>query len=236
MEQPEKKRSVWVYIGCGCGSLVLLGVLAAVVIGWVAANKMKEFAADMKDPSARDARAKKVLNVATLPSGYYASVSLSVPLVMDMTMLTDRAPGDGGEAEGVDKRGFLYFKIMAQDKDRQKARDFFAGKSDDPGQLGSATSKVKAKDVIRRGAIDEGGRKLLYVTQRGETEFGQGKAEGLQTMMLFDCTRDSKARMGIWFGEDPNPASPAADLDVKGTVADEAEVKAFVAQIDPCGG
>jgi hypothetical protein len=236
MEQPEKKRSVWVYIGCGCGSLVLLSVLAMVVIGWVAANKMKEFSADMKDPAARATRAKKVLNVQTLPAGYYASVSLSVPLVMDMTMLTDRAPDASGEAKGVDKRGFLYFKIMAQDKDRQKARDYFAGKSDDAGQLGNATSKIKAKEVIRRGAIDEGGRKLLFVTQRGDTEFGDGKAEGLQTMMLFECSTDSKARMGIWFGEDPNPKAPAADLDVKGTVADEAEVKAFVAQIDPCGG
>ncbi|MHB8874326.1 MAG: hypothetical protein ACYC8T_11620 [Myxococcaceae bacterium] len=235
MDQPQKKTSVWVYLGCGCGTLVLLTVLAVVGGGWYVGSKVKDLAADMKDPVARTARAKAILNAKELPGGYFAAVSLSVPLVMDMTMLSDRAPDAAGEVKGFDQRGFIYFKLISGGEDRQKMRDYFEGKSDDAGAFKNTTVKMKVKEVVHRGSVDLSGRKLLYVSQRGDTDTGQGRAKGLQTMVLFDCAGDQKMRMGIWFGEDPSPETPAAEADFTGTVADEGELRSFAGNFDPCG-
>ncbi len=235
MDQPAQKRSPWVYVGCGCGALVLLSILGVVLVGYVIKDKVEGFTADMKDPAARTARAKQILNAQALPPGYFASISVSVPMVMDMALLSDKAPDASGEIKGFDKRGFLYFKVISPDKDRDKLRDYFEGKSDDAGSLKKATVNMDVRETLKRGALDLAGKKLLYVANRGDTDTGQGKAKGLQTMMLFDCSTDQKMRVGIWFGEDPSPTAPAKDLDLKGTVADEASMRAFVSNFDPCG-
>jgi len=46
------------------------------------------------------------------------------------------------------------------------------------------------------------------------------RQQGLQTVILTGCP-DRNMRLGIWFGPDPDPSGPPAELNLTGTVADE---------------
>ena len=55
-------------------------------------------------------------------------------------------------------------------------------------------------------------------------------------MMLFGCPRrDSRLRVGIWFGPDPDPAKPASETDFTGTNADPEEIRKFAEHFRFCG-
>jgi hypothetical protein len=40
--------------------------------------------------------------------------------------------------------------------------------------------------------------------------------------------------MGIWFGPDPSPDTPASDTDFSGTPADESAVREFMSHFHIC--
>src|SRR2546423_10429245 len=131
--QPVKRRSPWLYVGLGCLALVVLVVGGLVISGLYVGSKMKDFAAEMKDPVARDNAAKAKLGAKQLPAGYYTQMSISVPMLMDMVILTDRPPKASGEpSEGMDKRQFMYMNVISKGQDQKDLDDYFSGKTNDP--------------------------------------------------------------------------------------------------------
>ncbi len=60
-----------------------------------------------------------------------------------------------------------------------------------------------------------------------------GRQQGLQTVTLIDCP-DQNMRLGIWFGPDPDPARPPAELNLTGAVADENELRSFLSHFKVC--
>jgi hypothetical protein len=240
MEQPEKRRSPWLYVGLGCGALVLLVVVGVVVSGLWLATKVKDVAAEMNDPVVREAKVKSALGAKDLPAGYYPQMSFSLPMLMDMAILSDRPPdpAKAGPGDGIDKRGFLYFKFPSKGQDQQQLRDYFSGTTDDATVLKRNNINVDAKEIIRRGTFDSNGHPVLYLSQRGaaRNQMGGGQLshDGLNTMVLFQCSGNDKLRMGIWIGEDPQPDKPVKEADFAGTVADEAELRPFIAHFHPC--
>jgi hypothetical protein len=226
----KKKTSPWVYVGVGCLVVVVIGVAAVGTGVFYFARKAKQLGEEMKDPKAREAKVKATLHADTLPPGYHAVFAMSVPFVMDMAMLSDRPPAADGQIKGMGERGFIYLNVMSQGKDQKELRDFFEGKTDDASVLRRNNINVHTKEILKRGVIEQKGRKLLYLAHRGDVSFsGNHQSDGLASQILVECGTDSRMRLGIWFGPDPG------GTDLTGTPADEAAIGQFMSHFNPCG-
>lgn len=227
-ETPKKQRSPWLYVLLGCGGLALLlclGFGGAVLFG---VTKVKGMAEGITDPEVKQENAKKQLG--GLPEGYSVVASLSIFGLMDTTMLTDKPTEDGGVADGA--RLFQYFHLIANENNK-KTKAFFTGEGD-ASSLRRSNINLKAEDILKRGQVTVDGRKLFYVATRGTMDTGGTRSEGINNAVLFDCPGDALS-MGVWSQPDPNPAAKPEELDLAGTVADEAELARFLKPVDPCG-
>jgi hypothetical protein len=167
---------------------------------------------------------------------------------MDMAILSDKEPdfGDGQRVpDGLGQRGFIYFRTLADSGDEQELRDYFEGRSDDAEVLRRNNIHLDRRgEVLRRGVMEMPEElKLMYVAQRGELEMAAARTQGITTMMLLDCPRDDKQRLGIWFGPEPAAAARGAVTaggparpDLAGTPADEAAIRGFMGHFRVCGG
>lgn len=234
METPSpapKQRSPWFYVLLGCGGLAALMCLGGMVALLGVGKFFKDVGEGVSDPEERRKNALKQLG--GLPEGYAVMASFNV-LVMQTTILTD-APmlPDGGFEVGERGHLFAYIRVMANDNNK-KARDFLAGKDPDPSALGQSGIKLDASDVVKRGALTLDGRKLSYVTARGVMGVGGDGRPGLNTHVLFECPGEA-LHLGIWSQGDPAPDKKNEELELAGTVADEAELARFLAPMNPCG-
>lgn len=237
---PKKQTSPWVYIGCGCAGLVVLAMIGMAVITYITYRQGKELAEGWTDPVKREARAKEVLPYDELPEGYYPMGTFSVPFLMDMAMFTDdpppagSAPKKGEEAGGFKERGFIYVKARKMGDKSKQLEDYVAGRGPAPDWL-----DVKTKDkveIINRGEVEANGYKIVYTASRGEVTHDNRTSDSITTMLLFGCpNRDSRTRVGIWFGPDPDPSKPAKELDLTGTNADPEEIRKFAEHFRFCG-
>jgi hypothetical protein len=233
----EKKTSPWVYVGIGCAVIVVLGIAAVGTLGFFGYRWAKRVESEMKDPATREAKAKAVLGTERLPEGYHAMVSLSIPFVMDMAMLSDQAPREGGEIRGFGERGFMYFQMINPRYDEREMRDYFEGRTDDPSVLrrSGINVDVHAKEVLRRGVLEMDGYAVMYMAQRGGLHLDHGRTEGINAMMLVDCPEDGRLRMAIWFGPDPDKGAPPGSANLQGSPADEDALRAFMGHFRLCG-
>jgi hypothetical protein len=226
----QKRTSPWVYVGVGCGLMVVLGLAGAAILGYLAVRRVKQFGEEMKNPQAREAKAKSVLGAESLPQGYYAVVGMSIPFVMEMAILSDQEPGPDGQPREMGERSFIYFSMIGQGKDQQELREYFEGKREDAEVLRRANINVRSREILKRGVVDQPGYKILYLSQRGDVSVHGRRREGLTTTMMVQCPRDSRMRMGIWLGPDPGGE------DLAGTPADEAAIGTFMGHFKPCRG
>ncbi|MFL6193294.1 MAG: hypothetical protein ACJ75H_03930 [Thermoanaerobaculia bacterium] len=238
---PKKPTSVWVYIGCGCAALVVLAMASMAVMTYIAYRQGKELAEGWSDPVKRESRAKEVLPYDKLPEGYYPMGTFSIPFVLDMAMFTDDPPPAGSrpekgkEAGGFKDRGFIYVKARKIGNKAQELEDYVAGKGKSPDWL-DVKAKINEVDIIRRGEVAVNGNKVVYTASRGEVTHDNRTSNGITTMMLFGCPhRDSRIRVGIWFGPDPDPAKPPSETDFTGTNADPEEIRKFAEHFRVCG-
>ncbi len=236
METPPgapKQRSPWVYVLIGCGGLAGLICLGTAIALFGLGKAVKDIGDGVNDPKERQANALKQLG--GIPEGYSVVASLSIFGLMQTTVLTDReALADGGFAMTADGHTFTYFRIVANDNNK-KARDFFSGKDTDPNTLSQSGINIDAKDIVKRGQLTIDGRKLSWVASRGKLDTGgNGSAEGLNNAILFECPGDA-LQVGIWSQSDPAPEKTAEQLELAGTVADEAEMARFLKPMNPCG-
>lgn len=234
----KKKTSPWLYVGIGCGGLVLLAIIGTVAAVMFGVSKIKEIKEDMANPVTRTEKVKKMLGAQTLPDGYNAFMSLSVPLVMDTAILSTRPPEDAGKhskAKG-DVRTFMYFHFMSSSmNDREQLMAFMEGRSDDSSVLTRNNIHVNTRELIGRGVMEIDGRRLFYLAQRGEVQSQESKpGAGLTAMVLFECPGQTTLRMGMWMAPDPSPQAPIDQIDLKGTPGDPDAVKAFMSHFNPC--
>ena len=231
-EQNKTTQKTCLYIGLGCGVLVLLAVLALGGIGYWGYKKAEE----LKDPEKRQEKVVAILGTNTLPAGYFPVIGMSIPWVMDFAMITDKAPDAEGEIEDMGEHLFIYIKFLLKPGDEeQELRDFFEGRSDDPQVLEEANINIDVEEIVGRGTIPMENMDLLYVSTRGEVQADHGRSEGLSTIMLLECTDDNKMRFAIWIGPDVPDPEDGVEADLTGTPADEAEISRFMAQFSVCG-
>jgi len=228
-----KKTSPWMYVGIGCGLALLILVVAVVGVGFVGYRYARQVGEELKDPVAREAKVKTVLGADTIPSGYHPLLGLSIPFVMEMAILSDR---EGLESGGrpFDHRGFIYMNMRGATKQQNELRDFFEGRTTESSMLKQQSIRVRAGDIIGRGEISDKGRRILYVAERGGVEMRNVETEGVTTLLLIECPGDTRARLGIWFGPDPDPTTPVKTANFKGSPADLSEIRSFVSNFDFC--
>jgi hypothetical protein len=229
-----KKTSPWVYVGIGCGVALLLAILGAVGVGFLAYRKGKQIEAEMKDPAARAAKVREVLG-GDVPEGYYPVFSMSVPFLMDMAMLGDHPPDEKGAPNRRMDRGFIYVQSLSTGQQQNELKRYFEGKADDAEALRRTNIHIDAKETIRRGRLDIPGQETLYLAQRGSLAMNESRSHGLTTLLLIDCPQDARQRLGIWFGPDPAPDEPVEKVDWSGSVADEAAARDFLGHFRLCG-
>lgn len=227
-ETPKKQRSPWLYVLLGCGGLAALMCLGFTVFFLFIAKKGSDMVAGVTDPTVKEENAKKQLG--GIPEGYSVVASLSMFGLMDTTVLTNKATSDGGIAEGA--RLFQFTHLIANENNK-KTKAFFTGEGD-ASALRQSNVNLKAEDILKRGQVTVDGRKLYYVATRGVMDTGTARNEGLNNAVLFDCPGDELS-VGIWSQPDPNPEAKPDELDLAGTVADEAELAKFLKPVDPCG-
>jgi hypothetical protein len=233
MEQAPvaKQRSPWVYVLLGCGGLAALICLGGMLVLGGIVKAGKDIADGVNDPAERKANAIKQLG--GLPEGYSVVASFNM-FVMQLTMLTDaEALADGGFEVDSKAHTFAFFDVMANDNSKA-ARDYLTGKETDPQALSKSGINIDTKNVVKRGQLTVDGRKFFWVASRGKVQHGTNEAsEGLNTAVLFDCPGDA-LRVGVWSQSDPAPDKNNDELDLAGTVADEAELVRFLKPMNPC--
>jgi hypothetical protein len=236
MEPEERKTSPWVFVGVGCVLAVFLLIFAIGGLAFWGFRQVRQFQETMENPVARTERAQELLAAEQIPAGYHAVVALSIPFLMETVVLSDRAPDESGQIEGFEERGFIYFKTLAMGEQEQELRDFFAGRTEDSQILDQSSVRVNAEEVVGRGLLEETGRTLHWVSYRGEINArgSRESAEGLSTMVMFECPGAERVRMGIWFGPDPDPEAAPGDADFTGSVADDVEIQRFMRNFDVC--
>lgn len=235
---PQKPaRSPWLYVALGCLGLTLLTCLAGGAVLLYGVTKVKDLASGFVDPKVREEKARALLG--SLPPGYYAQASMSFFGIMDFVLLVDAPPlEDGGAPESEHK--FLYLRIMSTAETAAAKAYFDDTKDADPKDTRALTRagvNLKLDEVLGRGTLRVGTRTVRYVSARGEVSMGaRGEGpplQGLLSTVLFDCPGDD-LRVGTWLMADPASDEPGEAASLKGTVADEEALKAFLAPIDPC--
>jgi hypothetical protein len=234
------KTSPWVYVAIGCAVVVVLAIVAVVGLGFFGYRWAKKFEAELKDPAEREKKVLAVLGAEELPPGYHPMVGMSIPFVMDMAMLSDVPVPEGGEPDdaGFEERGFFYFKMLSTGKQRRELDDFFEGRIDDAEFLRQSSIDLKRGEVIARGDLSlpatDGAR---YIAQRGSIAWGGrgSRGEGLTSTILVECAGDSRMRLAMWFGPDPQPEADPGAADLSGSVADPEALAAFLGHFRFCG-
>jgi hypothetical protein len=230
-EVQQKKRSAWWYVGGGCLGTIVLGCFGTLLMGKLACSSLQQYGEDLKDEAKQEAKAIAAAKdqLGGSPKGYYPVFSFGVPFVMDLIVFIDQKPE--ADAGGIAFERALYFMRLMETDQSKRLRDYFE-KSGDASSLREANIQVQIKEELARGSFTLKDRKVFWVSGRGKTQM-QGPYEdprdGIITAMLFDCPKDGKIRIGTWQMRDDG------QTDLKGTVADAAEIQKLVNPLSPCG-
>jgi hypothetical protein len=231
----SNRSSACTCIGVGC--LVVAAVAAACAVGagfWVYRGA-KRIEAELKDPRLRDEQARSILGVARMPDGYYPRAAFTAPFgVMRLAVLLDRPGGPEAAGDDFGERGFVFVEMMRLGQNEQELRDYFEGRGTEPAVLRQSSIRLEGGEVLRRGSLSLDPAQVLYVAQRGGVQMQAHHGKGITTLILVECPQDDKLRLGVWLGPDPDPKRPAAELDLSGTAADEAEISGFLRQFRLC--
>lgn len=236
----ERKTSPWVYVGIGCAIVLGFGVVMIGGIAFWGYRTVKNLEREMKDPAARLEKVKSVLGCTELPEGYHATMGLTIPYVMEMAIISDIEPGADGSGESgrrkkvFGSRGFIYVKTLRGRND-EKLDEYFEGKTDAADFLRPGRVDVEPGETLTRGSLERSPMKLRYVAQRGSIRVRRDRVDGVFAVMQMECPEETKLRLGIWFGPDPDPDSSAEDANLTGSPADPAAIDTFISHFSPCG-
>jgi hypothetical protein len=232
----QRKTSPWVYVGCGCASLLVLGALAALFVGKKIVDQGHKMEQGLSDPKVREQRTRELLSYRELPSGYYAAGAFSLPFVFDMAMLGDRPPTPGTQRPEMQEHGFIFMKMhlgKLPAGEPARRRMLFGSSGKAPWEQGSGF-RLESNQPLGDGEVTAGGAHVLYRAVRGDVHMNNRTRRGITSIQLIECP-DRRLRFGFWFGPDPAPGEPAAALDKSGTPADPQAIAGFLDHFSLCG-
>jgi membrane protease YdiL (CAAX protease family) len=223
---PAAGRSPWLYAAMGCAVLAALGLVLAGGAVFTLGRSMRQWQADLKDPAAQEARARRLLGTTELPEGYPAVMSASVPYVFEVVLLAELRSGAGGRSR-LGQHGFLYTKTpWSQPGDGGELREVIDGRRRQARLLMQEHIAVDGS-VLSHGHLSAAGASITYAVQRGEFGYAWLVHSGLHALLLIECPSDTSARVGVWFTSETagTQASPPA---LAGSPADEAALHTFL--------
>ena len=261
------------WLGCGCGVLVALVLLGIMGTTWFAYRKGKEIEQTFKDPEARQAATREVLPWRELPPGYHPAGAITIPMLMEMAILSDEEPEPGQEGKGraFGETGLIYMSFNAWISDQDELVRWLKGETKEtPDWIKRSDAKIDPERILGRGTVEVNGQTVPYVVTRGEgpkdvpeppeppqpptppqppaeaeapeapaapensEETPESSGESLTTLFTFDCPGDNRARLGVWFGRDPAPGKPDAEVELGGTIGDPEKLREFLGYFEPC--
>ena len=230
-----KRTSPWVYVAVGCSiPLLLIAILFGATLFWG-----YRFSKHLREdtPEIRAENVKQVLGCREIPEGYYATMTLSIPFVVDLAILSDRPPDfkEKRQQKPFDKQGFIYVNAIRGRKGRT-LRDYIEGKADASELLDQGMHvEMGDREEIGRGSFPLENATAYYAANRGSIMADRQALRGLVSLIYFECPGDRRFRMGVWFGPDPKAGQPLGSAaDYAGTQADEAKIREFASQFAPC--
>ncbi|HHN75300.1 MAG TPA: hypothetical protein ENK10_08745 [Acidobacteria bacterium] len=234
----ESKGSVWKWVGVGCLSVVVLVLVAGIAGGIWIYRGVRQMAREINDPEVRTSKALEILGTDSLPEGLGVATAFAAPLgLFEVVVLSDQQPGPDGRCEGFDDQGLVYIEFIRtgrDNKDLQQLRDFFEGRSDDADALRNAGIDLRVEEMIGRDHFVIPGGEVFHAGQRGKIRFGRETIDGLLGLEMIECANDDRIRFAVWMNRDPDSRTPVESLDLAGTSADAAAVRAFLAPFSFC--
>ncbi len=232
----------WVYIGCGCGLVVLMAIGGIVAAGFFGVSAVKGYVEDMKDPTARTAKAAAILGTEQLPEGYTAHLFLHIPWLFDMVVASDSEPvvieDDDFELESdaIGEHLFVYLSLpQSADMDHDGFERMLRGESHSDGVNTDIDLEIESDQELSRGSFVLGDQELSYVGHRGELDLDDGDVEGIYSQVLIDCPGDDVTRAAIWFQRGGERVAESDGFEIAGTPADEDTLRRFMGHFDVCG-
>jgi hypothetical protein len=228
----ESKTSPWLWIGCGC--LVAIGCIVLAIGGFMFmgfrwAQNVQE---TMEDPVARDAKVREILACDELPEGYHPLAGFGIPFFLDLAVLSSQEHGEGPPGK-MGERGFIYMKIRNVGDVEQQLSDLVDGTAEKrPDIFVQSNVSIDTDEVVTRGELDLEGSPFRYAVHRGGVAVEGSTADGLATLMLFECPSTSHVRFGIWFS--PEADHPGASDPLAGTAGDVDGMAEFVSHFEIC--
>jgi hypothetical protein len=247
------RSSPWVFVGIGCLLTILVAVATVVGLGWWGVRTAERWGEEMKDPRLQHDKALAALGAAELPPGLSPAMSLSVPFLMDVTILTDRPPStdERGEVDIEDAaRGLVYVRSRTLTGQRADLRSFLTGERTGAEALDNLNIQMggfeleAGQETVARGGFAIGEVRHLYATQRQRHGTGAEQRSMLESLVMVECPDDELLRLAVWFGPDPSgsaaempaeaPAGERPAVELTGTPADEAALRDLFAGFDLC--
>lgn len=248
----DSAKNWWWYCGCGCALLAVLFVVSIAGLGFASFRSLEQFTEDMKDPVARDERAREILGADRLPEGFATQVYFRVPRIVDMVILTDGPPAvDGGHEEALESAGQIVLYLESRDFSGTKAAldRYLDGETDDPEFFDNVDIDFDfhPREIVGRGRLEVGDQDVRWIAHTGEMDHDGTEVEGMMALAGIDCPNDDKLRLVTWFERDGDgsattaiaaaeASTDAASRDLSGGPADEVALSYLLGHFDLCRG
>ena len=161
------------WLGCGCGALVALVLVAIIGMTWFGYRKGKEIERTFKDPASRRQATREVLPWRELPEGYYPAGAVTIPMLMRMAILSDHEPeaGEAGHGRAFEKHGLVFMSFTSWISDEQELLRWLRGElKETPKWMRRSDAKIDPDQVLKRGTVEANGQTVLYVVSRGDAK------------------------------------------------------------------
>ncbi len=217
------------WLGCGCGALVALVLAGIVGMTWFGYRKGKEIERTFKDPTARTEATRKVLPWKELPEGYRPVGAVTVPMLMEMAILSDREPAEGeaGKGRAFDERGLVYMSFHPWISDEKELLSWLRGElKETPDWIKRSDAKIDPEQVLKRGSLESGGQTVFYVVSRG-------KASEVMSQDVSDAPAPPEPPSPPVPSEAETSAEPPAEREVQAEAVEEEVPVEEIPEEDP---
>jgi hypothetical protein len=233
----KREKSPWLYVGVGCGCLLLLGFVAVVGLigfGVMTAKNLKD---SIEDPVKRAEEVRDILGSETLPEGYEPVLGLSAPMMFRLAVLANVAPDADGEFRDPVERAFFFLRLSGWITHDDDLRKIFEGPGDPLRALETwdqADVSIIGDEPVGEGSVSVGGREWRYAAQRGDMLIDRTRIEGVLAVVVVKCGAGKRDGLAAWLVPDPDPDQPAESVDFSGTPANPEALTAFLSRFDLC--